>query len=170
MVGNYRQDLARYGSVKWTAALNYNHTQILSVSDTPAQLSALGSNFQLLGRQSRALLTKTSPSSKMIFSADWAIRDFDVNLRLTRYGTYTEVNSSSNPDLDREYSAKWITDLDVAYAFDKQLTVAVGAQNLFDKYPDPIGVSNSSFGDNWGSYSPFGFTGGYYYTRVQYAF
>ncbi|QLL10546.1 hypothetical protein [Pseudomonas chlororaphis] len=48
--------------------------------------------------------------------------------------------------------------------------VAVGAQNLFDKYPDPIGVSNSSFGDNWGSYSPFGFTGGYYYTRLQYAF
>lgn len=58
----------------------------------------------------------------------------------------------------------------MAYAFDKQLTVAVGAQNLFDKYPDPIGVSNSSFGDNWGNYSPFGFTGGYYYTRLQYAF
>jgi TonB dependent receptor. len=106
----------------------------------------------------------------MIFSADWAISDFDVNLRLTRYGTYTEVNSSSDPSLDREYSAKWITDLDVAYALNKQLTVAVGAQNLFDKYPDPIGVSNSSFGDNWGSFSPFGFTGGYYYTRVQYAF
>ncbi|MGF6488040.1 hypothetical protein [Pseudomonas frederiksbergensis] len=44
--------------------------------------------------------------------------------------------------------------------------MAVGAQNL----PDPIGVSNSSFGDNWGSYSPFGFTGDYYYTRLQYAF
>lgn len=170
VVGNYRQDLNRYGAVKWTAALNYNHTQILSVSDTPSQLSALGGNFQLLGRQSRALITKTSPSSKMIFSADWAISDVDVNLRLTRYGTYTEVNSSSDPDLDRQYSAKWITDLDVAYAFDKRLTVAVGAQNLFNKYPDHIGVSNSSFGDNWGSYSPFGFTGGYYYTRLQYAF
>ncbi|AKA23996.1 TonB-dependent receptor plug domain-containing protein [Pseudomonas chlororaphis] len=170
VVGNYRQDLARYGTVKWTAALNYNHTQILSVNDTPAQLSALGSGFQLLGRQSRALISKTTPSSKMIFSADWAIQDFDVNLRLTRYGTYTEVNSSSDPSLDRDYSAKWITDLDVAYNVDKQLTVAVGAQNLFDKYPDHIGVSNSSFGDNWGSYSPFGFTGGYYYTRLQYAF
>jgi iron complex outermembrane receptor protein len=169
VVGNYRQNLNQFGSVRWTAALNYNHTKILSVTDTPSQLTALG-DFQLLGRQSRALITKTSPSSKMIFSADWAISDFDVNLWLTRYGTYTEVNSSSDPSLDREYSAKWITDLDVAYALNKQLTVAVGAQNLFDKYPDHIGVSNSSFGDNWGSYSPFGFTGGYYYTRLQYAF
>lgn len=170
VVGNYRQNLNRYGTVKWTAALNYNHTQILSVNDTPEQLTALGGNFQLMGRQSRALITKTSPSSKMIFAADWGISDFDVNLRLTRYGTYTEVNSSSDSSLDREYSAKWITDLDVAYALNKQLTVAVGAQNLFDKYPDHIGVPNSSFGDNWGSYSPFGFTGGYYYTRLQYAF
>ena len=101
--------------MRWTAALNYNHTQILSVDETPSQLTALGSNYQLLGRQSRALITKTSPSSKAIFSADWAIHDFDVNLRLTRYGTYTEVNSSADPSLDREYSAKWITDLDVAY-------------------------------------------------------
>lgn len=170
VVGNYRQNLNRYGTVKWTAALNYNHTQILSVNDTPEQLTALGGNFQLMGRQSRALITKTSPSSKMIFSADWGIDDFDVNLRLTRYGKYTEVNSSSDPSLDREYSAKWISDLDVAYSLTKQLTVAVGAQNLFDKYPDHIGVPNSSFGDNWGSYSPFGFTGGYYYTRLQYAF
>jgi iron complex outermembrane receptor protein len=30
-------------------------------------------------------------------------------------------------------------------------------------------VPISSFGDNWGSYSPFGFTGGDY-TWVQYAF
>jgi len=103
----------------------------------------------------------------LVFSADWAIPASDVNLRLTRYGTYTEVNSSSDPRLDRTYSAKWITDLDVAYAITQQLTVAVGAQNLFDKYPDHIGVKNSSFGDNWGSYSPFGFTGGYSSGRVQ---
>ena len=170
VVGNYRQNLNSFGTVRWTAALNYNHTQILSVNETPAQLTALNSGYQLMGRQARALITKTSPSSKAIFSADWAIHDFDVNLRLTRYGTYTEVNSSADPSLDRDYSAKWITDLDVAYALTKQLTVAVGAQNLFDKYPDHIGVPNSSFGDNWGSYSPFGFTGGYYYTRLQYAF
>jgi iron complex outermembrane receptor protein len=170
VVGNYRQNLNSFGSVRWTAALNYNHTQILSVNDTPSQLTALNSSYQLLGRQARALLTKTSPSSKAIFSADWAIQDFAVNLRLTRYGTYTEVNSSADPSLDREYSAKWITDVDVAYALTKQLTVAVGAQNLFDKYPDHIGVPNSSFGDGWGSYSPFGFTGGYYYTRLQYSF
>jgi iron complex outermembrane receptor protein len=170
VVGNYRQNLNAFGSVRWTAALNYNHTQILSVDQTPAQLTALNSSYQLLGRQARALITKTSPSSKAIFSADWAIHDFDVNLRLTRYGTYTEVNSSADSSLDRDYSAKWITDLDVAYSLTQQLTVAVGAQNLFDKYPDHIGVPNSSFGDNWGSYSPFGFTGGYYYTRLQYAF
>jgi len=45
IVGNYRQNLNSFGSVKWTAALNYNHTQILSVSDTPAQLKTINSNF-----------------------------------------------------------------------------------------------------------------------------
>ena len=106
----------------------------------------------------------------MSVAADEARHEYEGNQRLPRYGTYSGVNSSSDPSLDRTYSAKWITDLDVAYAITKQLTVAVGAQNLFDKYPDHIGVKNSSFGDNWGSYSPFGFTGGYYYSRVQYAF
>lgn len=170
VVGNYRQNLNSFGSVKWTAALNYNHTQVLDVSETPAQLKAVNSNFELLGRQARALLTKTSPSSKMIFSADWALNDFDVNLRLTRYGTYTEVNSSSDPSYDRTYSAKWITDLDVTYAINKQLKIGVGAQNLFDKYPDQIGILNSTYGENGGNFSPFGNTGGYYYTRLQYAF
>jgi iron complex outermembrane receptor protein len=70
VVGNYRQNLNSFGAVRWTVALNYNHTQILSVNDTPAQLTALNSSYQLLGRQARALITKTSPSSKAIFSAD----------------------------------------------------------------------------------------------------
>ena len=44
-----------------------------------------------VGRQARALITKTSPSSKAIFSADWAIQDFDVNLRLTEPGPIANV-------------------------------------------------------------------------------
>jgi hypothetical protein len=31
-------------------------------------------------------------------------------------------------------------------------------------------TSNLDLKNSWGSYSPFGFTGGYYYSRVQYAF
>nr|WP_260415016.1 TonB-dependent receptor [Pseudomonas cichorii] len=167
VVGNYRQDLGAFGSVKWTAAFNWNQTEILSYK---ASTTILGTSYDLMDREARNDVTGIQPRTKLILGGDWSIDKFTINLALTRYGSYKEVNDSANRSLDRIYAAKWITDLDVGYNLTKDLNIAVGAKNLFDVYPKKQGIPSSTMTSSYGTYSPFGFTGGYYYTRLTYAF
>ncbi|RMQ49496.1 putative TonB-dependent sideophore receptor [Pseudomonas cichorii] len=167
VVGNYSQDLGAYGSLKWTAAFNWNQTEILNYK---ASTNILGTPYELMDREARNLITGIQPRTKLILGGDWRIDRFNINLALTRYGSYKEVNDSGDRSLDRIYAAKWITDLDVGYDLSKDLNIAVGAKNLFDVYPRKQGVPSSTMTSSYGTYSPFGFTGGYYYTRLTYAF
>ncbi|MBV6748721.1 TonB-dependent receptor [Pseudomonas chlororaphis] len=167
LVGNYSQDLGRFGSLKWTAAFNWNQTQIL---DYKASTSILGTPYELMDRQARNLITDIQPKTKLILGGDWSIDRFNLNLALTRYGAYKEVNDANDRSLDRVYGAKWIADLDLGYNLSKALNIAIGAKNLFDTYPKKQGVPSSTMVSSYGTYSPFGFTGGYYYTRLTYAF
>ncbi|MCU1740813.1 TonB-dependent receptor [Pseudomonas sp. 20S_6.2_Bac1] len=167
LVGNYSQDLARFGSLKWTAAFNWNQTQIL---DYKASTSILGTPYELMDRQARNLITDIQPKTKLILGGDWSIDRFNLNLALTRYGAYKEVNDANDRSLDRVYGAKWIADLDLGYNLTHDLNIAIGAKNLFDTYPKKQGVPSSTMVSSYGTYSPFGFTGGYYYTRLTYAF
>ncbi|WP_371315542.1 TonB-dependent receptor plug domain-containing protein [Pseudomonas gingeri] len=167
LVGNYSQDLARFGSLKWTAAFNWNQTQIL---DYKASTSILGTPYELMDRQARNLITDIQPKTKLILGGDWSIDRFNLNLALTRYGSYKEVNDANDRSLDRVYGAKWIADLDLGYNLTHDLNIAIGAKNLFDTYPKKQGVPSSTMVSSYGTYSPFGFTGGYYYTRLTYAF
>ncbi|HEY0130108.1 MAG TPA: hypothetical protein VGB57_01800, partial [Allosphingosinicella sp.] len=81
------------------------------------------------------------------------------------------------PD-DIELGAKWITDVELRYkAFDR-LELAVGADNVFDVYPDrsPIGPRPASQGGGvypinqyylpYSGFSPFGFNGRFVYGRI----
>jgi len=167
LVSNYSQDLGQYGSLKWTAAFNWNQTEILNYKEST---TILGTPYDLMNREARNLITGVQPKTKLILGGDWSIDRFNLNLALTRYGSYKEVNASSDRSLDRIYSAKWITDLDLGYNLTKDLNVAIGAKNLFDTYPKKQGVPSSTMVSSYGTYSPYGFTGGYYYTRLTYAF
>ncbi|MCV4289351.1 TonB-dependent receptor [Pseudomonas capsici] len=167
VVGNYSQDLGAFGSVKWTAAFNWNQTEILSYK---ASTTILGTSYDLMDREARNDVTGIQPKTKLILGGDWSIDRFNINLALTRYGSYKEVNDSGDRSLDRIYAAKWITDLDVGYSLTKDLNIAVGAKNLFDVYPRKQGIPSNTMTSSYGTYSPFGFTGGYYYTRLTYAF
>jgi iron complex outermembrane receptor protein len=46
----------------------------------------------------------------------------------------------------------------------------VGANNLFDTYPDRNGIVASDGSDAYGSFAPFGLSGGSHYTRVGVTF
>jgi len=46
------------------------------------------------------------------------------------------------------------------------VNVAVGANNLFDIYPDKNGIIASDGSGQYGNFAPFGLSGGFYYARV----
>ncbi|MDI9778607.1 TonB-dependent receptor [Pseudomonas putida] len=167
LVGSYDQDLGSAGSVRWTAAFNWNDTEILAYKDS---VNILGTSYELMNRQARNLLTEVQPHTKLILGGTWRLDRYRVNLGLTRYGSWREVNAANDRSLDREYKARWITDLDVGYQLTKDLELAVGARNLFDVYPERQAPSSKTMVKGYGVYSPYGFTGGYYFGRLTYTF
>ncbi|MBJ9976353.1 TonB-dependent receptor [Pseudomonas sp. S75] len=167
LVSSYDQNLGGAGSVKWTAAFNWNDTEIL---DYQQSVDILGASYELMNRQARNLITNVQPHTKLILGGNWRLDRYRVNLGLTRYGTWREVNAANDRSLDREYKARWITDLDMGYQLTKDLELAIGARNLFDVYPERQAPSSKTMVRGYGAYSPYGFTGGYYFGRMTYTF
>lgn len=48
-----------------------------------------------------------------------------------------------------------------------RLNLSVGANNLFDAYPERNGIINSDGSGAYGNFAPFGFSGGFYYGRLS---
>jgi iron complex outermembrane receptor protein len=169
VVASWRQDLGSFGALRVNLGYNHNETKITHIIDNPPELAALGANYVLFDRLSQSYLTKAFPKDKVSLGANWSWNRLNVNLRETRFGGYrVEQNTVAN---DRSYGAKWITDLEASYQVTKTVTATVGANNLFNIYPSANGVFNATIGS--GQYpgtSPFGFTGGSYYARLQWDF
>jgi iron complex outermembrane recepter protein len=168
VVGAYDVDLRRFGQLDLSASYSYIQTDITDIAATPPQLAAFG--LTLYDRQKQANLTVAPPQDKLILVANWSLGKWSVALNETRYGPYTEVNSPTDATLDRTFGAKWITNLEITRTFPDGVELSLGADNLFDVYPDRIGVINAQTGAGpYGNLSPFGITGGYYYGRVTVA-
>ncbi len=168
LVTDYRVDYGRFGTVKYGVAFNYNKTELDSIKSTPGALA--GSGLELFDRVAQSYLTVANPKTKLILSGQWKIDRFDINLGVTRYDKV--IARDVNPNYDATFGAKWITDLEVAYAVTDQLGLAVGANNLFDVRADnngyPAGDVNGF--PKFGSISPFNPYGGFWYTRLSYDF
>jgi iron complex outermembrane receptor protein len=180
LVAAYRQDLDAYGTLRFTLGYNHNKTKITDIIANPPELAALGSGYVLFDRLSQGYLTKAFPKDKVSLGVNWSWDKLNVNMRQTRFGGYTVEQNlvAGKPTNDRSYGAKWITDLEASYRVTKALSVAVGANNLLNIYPSRSGADNATntvFNANTGtgqypSISPFGFTGGSYYARLQWDF
>jgi iron complex outermembrane receptor protein len=66
------------------------------------------------------------------------------------------------------YSGKPLLDLEMGFPFGDAVTLSVGAQNVLNTYPDQNPGAVSGVGNRYGQFGPFGFNGGYYYTRINY--
>ena len=136
MVATYRYDLGDWGKLRANAGFNYGRTKIRNIIPNPPELTALGSSFVLFGRGSQGFLTTSFPKSKVALGLNWDWEKLNVNLRSTRYGKYTVI--ADLPINDRSFGAKWITDLEVSYKVLESVKVTVGANNLFNYYPDRL--------------------------------
>ncbi|WP_177431617.1 TonB-dependent receptor plug domain-containing protein [Pseudomonas huaxiensis] len=164
LLTDYRADYGQFGTVRWSAALNHNETKIENIKDDITTPSGAG----IFGHSAQGYLLRGNPRDKIILGADWRVGQWRSNLRVTRFGEVTQPGSTQ--DTDRSFGAKWITDLNVGYDFSNGVSLEVGANNLFDVVPDKNGITSSTGLGQYGYISPFGFGGGYWYTRLAYNF
>jgi len=164
VVGEYRADYGHFGQIRWNVSWNYNQTKLQQVDDSVI----LGTQFPIFGHSPRTYLQYGNPHHKLIVGGDWRRGPWNANLRVTRYGSVTQPGATALAD--RTFSSKWIADLSVEHTFINGMNLMIGANNLFDTYPDKIGIISSTGLGAYGYISPFGFGGGYWYARLTWNF
>ena len=75
----------------------------------------------------------------------------------------------SDPDVTIDYPFRILVDVEAAHTIADRWTLTVGAQNVFNTYPEEYKGAAGGVGNRFGQFTPFGFNGGYYYTRLGYS-
>ncbi|MBK5440479.1 TonB-dependent receptor [Pseudomonas sp. TH32] len=167
LVANYRYQLDN--GVRWnsTVGYNYNHTKVTDVKANPAVLDSLGASLVRVDRRERiGLLGDTTPQHKLSLGNDLSFGNWALHSNLVRYGSFTSYQA--DPTNDQSFKAAWLLDLSADYKL-KNWTFTVGGDNVTDKYPEKLNAYASSGGNlAYSTFSPYGYSGAFYYGKVAY--
>jgi len=200
VVGRYLWRTERAGKFEFLAAGNWNDTQVEKVPSTNVIDNICNGQPApctppvLFARINTLSFEEGTPASKVSLAVDWSLpvgaSKFGVNLKGTRYGEVVEPGVPSAAEIaagaadarDLHIQPDWVVDL----AFNGKLLgdklgVAVGADNLFDQYPDRVPIARALPNPPGGTvnldptnalgfsrYSPYGFNGRFLYARMTY--
>ncbi len=167
VVARYRLDADEGGVFDLTAAANFNETDVTRVPTTNT-LSSLPTPPTLFGRANVLTYEEGTPKYKVTLAGDWAKDQWGASLKTTFYGSVLSPNNDPTGAFDVSTGKKAVVDLEGRYGFTDNVTLAVGANNLFDEYPDrtPANV-NTTNATAFTGFSPFGFNGRFLYTRLS---
>ncbi len=174
VVANYSMDLGDMGTLDLNAGFNYSDNKVTDVIDPPAVLQQIGvEQSNLFDANEFRRFELGSPETKLNLGASWFWNALSVTARATRYGE--TVEPSNNPDREEVLDSAWITDLDIRYNVTEDVAVSIGANNLFDVYPEATrnnvaDVTRFSRIFPYSGFSPFGFNGRYLYAKVAVSF
>jgi iron complex outermembrane receptor protein len=160
-VANYRTRLLD-GGLNLTLAYSYNESEVTEFN--PSVISAA----------QRFNIANLPPKHRLNASGNWQWGDFQVNARVNYFSSW--ANQLEYPG--QTFSGKATADLDFSYTLADHFTLTVGANNIFDTYPDriapsttnPIYALTNSLADGQiypRSGGPFGINGGFYYARIR---
>ena len=134
-------------------------------------------------------LGTTSPKYRGVVGALWTFGDLQINLKETLYGPasrrdsrtgcFLATGASSPTCFKSTIKTTLITDLEVSYKILDAIKISVGANNLFNEYPDKLNpnyrqtflaANVNGYVTQYPSFSSFGINGGYYYGKIAYTF
>ena len=178
VVASYRHTLGDL-KLSWNLGFNYNKTKITNIKANPSELASLGAGFVLFDRLSQMNITKNLPVTKLFLGNTATLGDFSLTTRATRFGSFNSLGNATATvggvpvyGSDRHFGAKIITDAELTWQVTQPIAVSIGANNLFNVYPDYDSASaNANLGSGFYATSgAYGFTGGYYYGKVAVKF
>ena len=153
------------GNLRTDWATTFTKTSIVG----PVHASPLlaGKESTYLDDASRILIEKVTPRIKSNITLDYTINKWNVFLRNVYFG---KVSQPTNVVANRqELAGRVITDIGAGYNLTKNLKITVGANNLFDVYPQELLLgSQGTSGILYPNQAPqFGFLGRYIFTRLS---
>ena len=179
-----------------TLAGSKNQTRVKNLRATPTQIIAgatlANQATSLLGPTSIELIEVAQPRTKILLSTSYKTGNLALGVRASYFGNVkafstglsaadSNVTCDANNRCVQTFKAKTLIDLNATYEFTKGFSLTVGANNLFDVYPDKwnnkadgaVGEA-SSYSSGQTPYtrnaSQFGFNGSYYYLTANVKF
>lgn len=160
-VANYSMDMAG-GRTSFALAANWTKTTVDAYSTNIWEAKV-------------KQLEEGLPRVRGSFTISHNHGDLGGFVRLNHYGNYYEdhadsgVVSAADGGLPLYLGAEMTVDAEVFYNFNENYSIALGANNLLDEYPDknewaPV------LGAQYPTTSVMGFNGGFYYARLTYNF
>ena len=154
------------GRTTFSAVFNHTTTTLKNIQ------SSVIDEFRI------ATLENGLPNTRWNITVNHAADRWGLTARLNYFGSFWDSEDGRNAVglaggpmvswLYPPYSGKALVDLEIAFPFGNGATVAVGAENILNAYPDVNPFGADTVGNNYGQFSPFGFNGAYYYTRIGY--
>jgi len=155
---SYQLGFARVNKLRFTLAATFIKNEvkkgpdgkpIIKASDVLKNSGQINSYFN---REDQSRIEVANPSSKASFAINYDYKKLGLMLRFAYFGNVTYLDPSIDPSkpeafpinaftgtrqtLDQDFAPKTVTDLSISYEIDKQLSVTIGANNLFDTYQD----------------------------------
>ncbi len=144
------------GNTTFTFAGNWNQTKVDAF------------NPDIIQRDQVRQLEEGLPEFRFSLTADHKWGPWRFLSRLHYYDGFVDIFFPGfTPPINA--SARWLVDAEASYTFKSGLTLAAGAENLFNTYPTE-NPNATTFGRKYATSSPYGFNGGFYYLGVSYAF
>ncbi len=162
------------GRLYATLSANFTDTKVLriNVPERMAQIFAGGDiekvKSTLFNREEQNRLEDALPRQKGAFTLRYAMDRFSGMVRANYYGKI--YYKPTNPANDEVFGDKVLIDLDLSYQINQYVRFSIGANNLFNVFPDPhqklANYSNGRFVFSR-RVTQFGMNGGFYYARLS---
>lgn len=154
------------GKLNLSLLYNYNDNKVDDqLNNIPSIF--VGQEDVYYGPQERSLIETNTPKHKGTFAVNYGLDKWNFLLRNTYFG---QVIRDGFPFGGiQKHNGKVVTDLTVAYKITPKIQFALGANNLFDVFPDRQIYENSYYGVF--KYAPvqMGTTGAYYFGRMSFS-
>jgi iron complex outermembrane receptor protein len=136
----------------------------LGIEDKPEAARRL-----LFSDQERNRIEDLLPRQRATLGATYGRGPWNAVTRARYYGSSRYVGYAEDGSENESYSPKVLFDLELGHAFGNGLSVAIGAENLLNTYPDETEKEANRYYEQF-IYRPdqFGMNGGFYYLRLNY--
>ena len=169
VVISHKVDVGDSGRLTTDLAGTFSQTRQVGDIKASEVLRNAGLVSTYFPEDSRVYLEEAVPRTKINLTNNYTVGKLNIFLRNVFFGNVTEAT----PTVENQqvFSEKLVTDLSLGYAFSQSLTLTIGANNLFDIYPDR---AEEAFGNRSGGRfdwsrraQQFGIAGRFLFARLS---
>jgi iron complex outermembrane recepter protein len=154
VIVNYEADL---GPGKFDAIFAYNHNETTVQGGTTSIVT---------NDQQRRVFEEGRPQDNATISTTYRVGPFKGELRGRYYGKWTDSTGNTTGLVFQEFGSISFIDASVSYDINDAVTVRVGAENVFDNYPEEA-TFQANRGLIYSRNAPYDTDGGQYYVRLD---